>query len=203
MFKLLRLMVLLAMLYGAFQIGCVVHDRNMLSEEIIRLHVVADSDSQEDQALKLQVRDAVVQWLEEAMEQMGSAQEAKAFLSSCLDEIQSIAENVITTKGQTDEVKVTLTQEAFDIREYDTFTLPAGVYESLRIVIGDGEGENWWCVVFPSLCAPHTTASFQQQAVGAGFSQTLTQTVSNEQGYEIRFWVLDWLGKVQKFFFES
>lgn len=200
MFKLLRLVILCMMLYGAFQLGCVVQDRQVLSEDLIRLHVVADSDSEEDQALKLQVRDAVVDKLSDVMASLETVEDAKQFLQAHLDEIEEIANQVIDAAGLTDKVTVSLTQEEFDTREYDTFTLPAGVYESLRIVIGDGEGKNWWCVVFPKLCTPVTTQEFEDTAAGSGFSDTLTETVSNEDGYEIRFWLLDCLGRIQNFF---
>lgn len=200
MFKLLRLVLLCAMLYGAFQLGGIVQDRQALSEDIIRLHVVANSDSQEDQALKLQIRDAVVEDLTQVMASVDTVEEAKEFLGGYLEEIEAIAKRVIGEAGFSDDVTVTLTQETFDTREYDTFTLPAGVYDSLRIVIGQGEGHNWWCVVFPSLCKPVTTEEFEDTAAGAGFSDTLTETVSKEEGYEIRFWLLDLFGRVQNFF---
>lgn len=200
MFKLLRLVVTCLLIYGAFCLGGIMQDRDTLSEDVIRLHVVAASDSEEDQAVKLQIRDAVVDKLEEAMDALPSAADAKEFLLDHLDEIEETANAVLAQAGFSDTVTVTLDREAFDTRVYDTFTLPAGVYESLRIVVGEGEGKNWWCVVFPSLCVPETTDDFASAAVGSGFSDTLTKTVSNDEGYEIRFFLLDCLGRLQNFF---
>lgn len=178
-------------------------DRQTLSDDVIRLHIVAASDSEEDQAVKLQIRDAVVEKLSAAMESAATAVDAKAFLLENLDTIEAVANDVLQKAGFSDKVTVSLDTEAFETRVYDTFTLPAGVYESLRIVVGDGEGKNWWCVVFPGLCLPKTADDFADAAVGAGFSDTLTATVRNDEGYEVRFWVLDCLGRMQNFFFRG
>ena len=86
---------------------------------------------------------------------------------------------------------------------YETFRLPAGVYESLRIVIGTGEGHNWWCVVFPSLCIPATSSGFADIAVGAGFDSSLTAALEGQAGYEIRFYLLDQLGRLENIFFQE
>ena len=200
MFKLLRLTVTCLLIYGAFCLGGIMQDRQTLSDDVIRLHVVAASDSEEDQAVKLRIRDAVVEKLSDAMDAVPSAADAKAFLAEHLDEIEETANQVLAQAGFLDTVTVSLGTEAFDTRVYDTFTLPAGVYESLRIVVGEGEGKNWWCVVFPSLCVPQTTHDFADAAVGSGFSDTLASTVSNEEGYEIRFFLLDCLGRLQNLF---
>lgn len=200
MFKLLKLVLVGALIVGAFRLGGIARDQQMLTEEVIRLHVVANSDSEEDQALKLQVRDAVIELLEQASEKMPSKEEAYAYLEAHLDEITEVANGVIEAAGFSDRVTVTLTEEEFDTREYDTFALPAGVYDSLRIVIGEGEGKNWWCVVFPRLCVPVTAEEFQDTAVGSGFSDTLTDTIQQKDGYEVRFWVMDCLGKIWNLF---
>lgn len=200
MFKLLRKVIVCAMICGAFWLGSIYSDHQELTDNIIRLHVVGSSDSAEDQQLKLQVRDAVVELLEEAMQELPDQQQAKAFLTEKLEQIRRVAEQTISAAGFSDTVTVTLDEEVFDTREYDTFTLPAGVYESLRIVIGEGEGKNWWCVVFPSLCVPQTQEDFTDTAVGAGFDDTLTDTLRNDGSYEIRFFLLDCIGKIQNFF---
>lgn len=198
MFKLLKLLLVGALILGAFRLGSVVRDSQVLQDEIIRLHVVGASDSEEDQAVKLQVRDAVIDLLEDTMAEVDSKVDARAFLEAHLDEIVDAANAVLEQAGMEERVTVTLTEEEFDTREYDTFSLPAGVYDSLRIVIGEGEGKNWWCVVFPSLCLP--SESFETEAAGSGFSDTLTGTLSNNGEYEVRFWVLDCIGKVRNWF---
>lgn len=151
--------------------GTVIADRQRLREELIRLHVVAASDSDEDQALKLRVRDAVVESLEDAMADLTDAEQAKAYLQENLPKIENLANQVLQEAGCTDTVQVSLAVEEFATRVYDTFTLPAGLYDSLRIIIGEGEGHNWWCVVFPSLCIPATSDGFEDTAAGAGLDR--------------------------------
>lgn len=198
MFKLIKVALVGALIVGAFRLGAAVQDQQTLTEEIIRLHVVANSNSEEDQALKLQVRDAVLDCLADALEEVQTKLDAKAYIEEHLEQIVETANRVIREAGFDDRVTVTLTEEEFDTREYETFTLPAGVYDSLRIVIGDGEGQNWWCVVFPKFCTQ--AASVKDTAAGAGFSDTLTDSICNEDGYEIRFFVLDCIGRIQNFF---
>ena len=174
-----------------------VADRQKMRQELIRFHVVAASDSQEDQAVKLKVRDAVIQAVQQEVQNLTDMEQAKAYLTENLPKIESIANQVLAQAGFTDNATVSLCMEEFTTRVYDTFTLPAGLYESLRIVIGEGNGQNWWCVVFPSLCLPATTEGFEEVACGSGFSDTLTETLEGKR--EIRFFFLDALGTVENF----
>ncbi len=192
-------MILLAVLWCAG----VVKDNAQLKDSVIRLHVVAASDSEEDQALKLKVRDAVIDYLQMAMEELPDAQAAKTYLQEQIPKLTQIANGVIREAGVQMQAAVTLAKEAFSTREYDTFTMPAGVYEALRISIGPAEGKNWWCVVFPSLCLPATSEGFSDTAVGAGFSDPLTGALQQEQGYEVRFFLLDCLGWLENLFFRT
>lgn len=188
-------------LIAAFVWGSmIVVDRQKLRRELIRLHVVAASDSAEDQALKLRVRDAVVDSLSRELANVTDINQAKAYLQGQLPRIQNLAQDVLDAAGCADSVHVSLELEEFTKRIYDTFTLPAGLYDALRIVIGEGKGHNWWCVVFPSLCLPATSEEFEDVAVGAGFSDTLTNTLEEKQGYEIRFFFLDVVGQIENFF---
>ena len=181
--------------------GAVLADRASLNENLIRLHVVANSDSETDQAIKLRVRDAVVKSLEADLKAISNVEAAKEYLQANLPKISAVANETLKAAGCDLEAAVSLCREAFDTRYYDTFTLPAGVYEALRITIGEGEGKNWWCVVFPSLCMPATTDGFADAAVGAGFSDTLADTLTGEDGYQIRFYFLDALGRLENMFF--
>ena len=170
---------------------------------MIRLHVVASSDSREDQAIKLRVRDAVTEYLQTAMVDIADMKQAKSYLQENLPKLQALANQVLEAAGVEPDAVVTLTKEAFDTRYYDTFRLPAGVYESLRIVIGEGEGKNWWCVVFPSLCLPATSSGFESVAAGAGFDEALIGTLEGKSEYEIRFFLLDKLGELENKFFRN
>ena len=174
-------------------------DRQTLHSELIRLHVVAASDSEEDQALKLQVRDAVINSLREDMQNVADAAQAKAYLREQLPKIESLANQVLRSAGCTDLATVSLKREEFGTRVYDTFSLPAGIYESLRITIGEGAGQNWWCVVFPALCVGATVEEFEDTAQCAGFTDALTGALAGETEYEARFFILDALGRLENF----
>ena len=198
--KIAKLIAFGLLLTGAFWLGTVSSDKAVLSEDLIRFHVVADSDSQEDQVIKLKVRDALIEKLESAMENLPDAESAKEYLQAHLPELEKTANEVLSTLKAGYHAVVSLTKEAFPTREYDTFTLPAGVYESLRVTIGSGEGQNWWCVVFPSLCVSASTDGFEDTAVGAGFSDRLAGTLSGQQEYRVRFFILDCFGWVENLF---
>ena len=183
--------------------GSLTSDKMQLSNEILRLHVVGASNSEEDQAVKIAVRDAVLAAVEDVT--VGAKDKAQAAnrLSGKLGHLEEAANLVLAEHGLTDRVSVTLGKEAFPTREYDTFTLPAGVYDSLRITIGAGEGRNWWCVVFPSLCIPAASDGTKDVAAGAGFSDSLSGAIVGENGYEVRFFLLDVWGKIENFFHKS
>lgn len=173
-------------------------DKTELRENVIRLHVVAASDSREDQAVKLEVRDAITESLKTAMVALPDAQAAKGYIRSHLEELEQIANDVLEQAGVSQRATVTLAQEAFDMRQYDTFALPAGIYESLRVTIGTGQGHNWWCVVFPTFCVSATTEEMADTAAGAGFSNGLTGALTGEKTYQVRFFLLDCIGRLEK-----
>ena len=192
-------MVFVLVAISAYMIS-VVKDRSILNDDILRLHVVANSDSCADQTVKLKVRDAVIGKLEQTIGQANDKAEAETLIGSKLVELEQAANAVLKAEGFEERAVVSLTAEEFPTRYYDTFTLPAGVYDSLRITIGSGEGHNWWCVVFPSLCVPAAVEGVEDAAAGAGFSETLSGAITGERGYEVRFFLLDCLGKIENFF---
>ena len=120
-----------------------------MADKIIRLHVVANSDTSADQAVKLAVRDAV---LREAGRVLNGAEDPKQAVAAQLPALEAAANAELQRQGSEDLARVSFRRELFPTREYDTFSLPAGVYDSLRVTIGQGEGHNWWCVMFPDLC---------------------------------------------------
>lgn len=125
-----------------------------LPQNIVRLHVVANSDSEEDQAVKLLVRDAV---LEEAARWYGDArtmEEASARLCTHLESIAKTSQATLREQGMGYSATAQVTEMYFPTRDYESFRLPAGRYRTLRVTLGEGAGKNWWCVVFPSLCLP-------------------------------------------------
>ncbi len=198
--KLGKCLLLCVLALSLLWLGSVLRDRKTLNENVIRLHVVADSDEEADQAVKLRVRDAVTAYLTPRLEALPDAQQAKAWLEEHLGTIQTVANKALKACGVSDTAVVSLAREAFDTRHYDSFSLPAGIYDALRITIGEGQGKNWWCVVFPQLCFSATQTGFEDTAAGAGFSEPLTGALEGEQPYGIRFFFLDCLGWLENFF---
>ena len=125
-----------------------------LASQVIRLHVLANSDSEEDQALKLEVRDRVLETTSALLAGETEPQAAAVLLDQHLDDIAQTAAQEISAQGHDDRVEVRLEQTWFPTRQYQGISLPAGNYLALRVLIGAAEGHNWWCVVFPNLCLP-------------------------------------------------
>jgi stage II sporulation protein R len=187
-----------------FSVATTLKDGSTLEDSLIRFHVKANSDSEADQSLKMQVKDAVVEKLSAALENVVDVKQAENWLRENLDTIKGWAKSALEHLGSDQKVSVSLEEEAFPTRKYDTFSLPAGIYQALRITLGEGEGQNWWCVVFPSLCQSATTADLQEAAQAAGFSERVTDTVTeNGTVYEVRFWLLDFFGKIKNALHES
>jgi stage II sporulation protein R len=201
MFKLIKMWVCCLLAASLVWFGTVLADRQTLDENVIRFHVVANSDSEADQAVKLQIRDGVIAYLQPILAELPSAAEVKVWLEGHLEDVKAVADGILAENGFADTASVTVRKEAFETRAYDTFTMPAGVYDALRITVGEGEGQNWWCVVFPRLCLPAVSDDMEAEAAGAGFSDSLTGALEGE--YQVRFFVLDCLGWLEKIFFGS
>jgi stage II sporulation protein R len=123
-----------------------------ISHKIIRFHVIANSDTTTDQALKLKVRDTVLEFVEPKLRDSKSIEESRRILKENDTEIKSISENIIKENGYNYTIVTELDNENFPVKTYGNITLPEGEYEAYRIIIGSGEGHNWWCVMFPPLC---------------------------------------------------
>lgn len=170
-----------------------------LSDKLIRLHVVANSDTDADQSLKLRVRDAVLDKLRPALEGAQDRESARKIIGGRLAEIEGAAKGVISESGKGYGVKATLCNESFPTTEYDNFSLPAGEYLSLRVTIGEGAGHNWWCVVFPPICDAGVIDSEAGAAVGLTDSEVGLITGKND-GYVIKFRIMELWGKLTELF---
>lgn len=159
--------------------------------QVLRLHVLANSDSEEDQALKLQVRDAVIHKAAGIFDGVRQETDAKQVAQAHLEELTRAAQQAVYDAGYDYPVAACLTRMYFDTREYDAGTLPAGMYDALRITIGEGQGKNWWCVAFPPLCVASATEH------AAELSDVLTDTqqdiVQQPKKYEVRLKVVEWM----------
>lgn len=177
---------------ACFWCGGLLADRQRLDEELIRFHVVADSNSPEDQQIKLKVRDAVTDSLREALHDAADTRAAEAYIHDNLDKLQLAANETLQMLGCEDSAVVTYCREAFDARKGELVSLPAGIYNTLRVTIGKGEGKNWWGVIYPEICN-------EAVAVDNEIPASVTDTVSGKEGTEIRFYLLDKLGELGKY----
>ena len=172
-----------ALLWGTASL----HRQQALADRVVRLHILANSDSEEDQALKIQVRDKLLNRAEELLTQSENRTEAEIALRAELPALEAIAAAEIAAQGYDYPVTAALEETTFPTREYDDFTLPAGDYLALRVVIGAGEGHNWWCVVFPPLCTTATT-DLAQTAMSAGLSDEDVKLITETGGeYALKF----------------
>ncbi|TCT13961.1 stage II sporulation protein R [Natranaerovirga pectinivora] len=150
-----------------------------LASQIIRFHVLANSDTAEDQALKNKVRDAVLEDMEEILSATENIEETRSIINDNLDRIKAVSENIIKENDKAYKVNVKLENALFPTRAYSDMILPTGEYEALRIEIGEAKGQNWWCVMFPPLCFVDSTHSFIPEN-----TQKTLQNVLTEEEYK-------------------
>lgn len=175
--------LLSAALWGGWSLG----EQQKLADKVVRLHILANSDSDEDQVLKLRVRDSVLTRAEEILTASDGRQEAEKSLRGHLGELAALAGETVEAEGYAYPVTVELANTLFPTREYPGFRLPAGEYLALRVVIGEGGGRNWWCVVFPPLCAQSTT-DLAQTAMSAGLAyEDVALMTEADSGYVLKF----------------
>ena len=172
-----------------------------LCGKLIRLHVVANSDSQRDQMVKLRVRDAV---LEQAQQLLQNAEEPQQALMDGVPVLEAAAERTLRRLGSADTVRVCFQNELFPTRVYETFSLPAGVYRTVRVTIGNGAGHNWWCVVFPSLCLTASADELEQAAEAAGFTDAEVRLITDDApDIQLKFRTIELLQSVKNFLTDS
>ena len=164
-------------------------------EDTIRLHILANSDSKEDQALKISVRDGLLLEYGERLRSAGSFEGAAQLAEGLLSEIESFAEELINAEGYDYNVTAILSEEWYETRDYDDFSLPCGIYTSLRILIGEGKGKNWWCVMYPPLC---TELACEDAPADDGFIDYTKEELILISGskYNLKFKILEDLSRV-------
>ena len=190
--KLIEIALLIGLAVFLASGGLALRAQSQLAERVVRLHVLANSDGQEDQALKLLVRDRVLARATELLTQAGNRAEAESLLRRELPELEALAARELQANGCDYPVTAELTDTEFPTREYDGFTLPAGEYLALRVVIGEGAGRNWWCVVFPPLCTA-ASAEVPAAALAAGLTEDQVGLITEEdRGYVLKFKTVEW-----------
>lgn len=196
-----ELALMFGVLIALMTAGWLGHEQQQLAESVIRFHVIANSDREEDQNLKLAVRDRVLTMAEKLYPEDTTLEQARAILEENLEELAGAGQEVVREQGYGYEVTAQLTECWFPTKEYDGFALPAGNYNALRIVIGEGEGQNWWCVAFPPLCLGAASETVDE-ATQAGYftsGQAALVTEKNE-GYVLKFKSMELLGELQGLF---
>ena len=169
-----------------------------IREKMLRMHVIANSDSTKDQELKLKVRDAVLSAGEELFDGSITSKEAIEKISPYIDVLEETALQVIKDNGFDYNVKITVAEEYFATRTYDnSVTLPAGYYTAIKVVIGEGKGQNWWCVMFPPMCLPSAVAECEISDV---LTDDETDIVTDNEKYQFRFKIVE---VFQEFFNEK
>ncbi len=162
-----------------------------VSSQLVRLHVIAHSDAPEEQAVKLEVRDSVLAYLEPRLAGAEDAAAAGGIIAASIDGIAAAARSAAGGRA----VRVELGEEYYPTREYESFSLPAGRYQSLRVTLGDGAGRNWWCVVFPPLCL---TAA-ESEAAFSGLDAATRGIITGGDGdVVIKFRLLELWGELRR-----
>ncbi len=174
-----------------------VHGETAIYDTVVRLHVVANSDSAEDQALKLKVRDSVIAAVNPAVKDCKSQAEAVSAIENIMPDIESAARAAIDEQGYSYPVSVKLSEEYYPTKTYETCAFPEGEYVSLRVLIGESEGQNWWCCLFPPLClsaaTPDDNTSNEDAFISVGLTsdQYKLVTETDNPKYKIRFKILE------------
>lgn len=170
-----------------------------ISESVIRFHVLANSDTTEDQLLKENVRDAVLAYMAPKLKNSKSIDESRTILKAHLKEITQVAYTVIENWGKKYSVYTELTYDDFPTKVYGDIAFPKGTYEACRIVIGEGKGKNWWCVMYPPLCYVDATTGVLPEESKEVLEETLTKEeyeiikFKADKPYTIKFKLLEWL----------
>ncbi len=167
-----------------------------LRQGVLRLHIVANSDSKADQSLKLAVRDEILKSSIDIFKDCDTTQQAISIAGDNLNQINKIANRVIKENGFDYSARVSVGDRYFDTREYDDFTLPAGTYKSLVIDLGKAKGKNWWCVVFPCVCVPSASDAKLLDSVSAD----AVNVAENAPQYEIKFKTVEIYEQFKKIF---
>lgn len=162
-----------------------------IAEKVIRFHVLANSDTQEDQNLKLKVRDAVGSYMQPRLKGISDIETSRRVIQKNLPGITKLAEGIIAQEGYTYKIEASLAVTDFPEKTYGNYTFPAGKYEALEVVIGDGRGHNWWCVMYPNLCFFNSVYEVVDGEAEESLQRALTQeeyeSLMEGKDYEVRF----------------
>ena len=167
-----------------------------LQNDVFRLHIIANSGSEQDQSLKLKIRDGILEYTSKLFAECKDRDEAIIAAKENLEDIKRFSQDMVYTYGYGYKVDAYITEMDFDTRIYEDFTMPAGKYQALRIVIGNGNGHNWWCMLYPALCIP----SAQQNKPELSLDENEIDVISNSDKYEVKFRLVEIFEAIRSFF---
>ena len=193
--KILILLLTLALLVGILAV-LPIHSESNIYDNVLRLHVIANSDSTEDQNLKLLVRDAILAETQKLLSGATDRQNAEQIISQNIERLRLVARQVVIDNGYSYPVSIVLGKEDYPTKNYESCAFPSGEYTSLQIFIGDASGQNWWCVLFPPLCLSAATDKDAYASVGITDSQYQIITETQNPKYKIRFKILESFSEV-------
>lgn len=195
--KLLRIeisLLIALIICGVLNINAFSQQCESIREKMLRMHVIANSDSEEDQQLKLKVRDAVLLAGEKVFDGSITATEAKEKITPYIDYLENVALDTIKNEGFDYGVEIKVENEYFNTRTYDNIvTLPAGYYNAIKVIIGEGKGQNWWCVMFPPMCLPTAVAECEISDV---LTEDETEIVTETEKYKFKFKIVEFFEEI-------
>lgn len=166
-----------------------------IEDSVFRLHIIANSDSPEDQQQKLRVRDEILEYTRPIFENCSTKEESIRAAQENIDQIKQAAKKAAESCGGSYPVEAYVTNMTFDTRVYDDFTLPAGKYDALRIVLGEGKGHNWWCVLYPAVCVGSSSAD-----ISSALGEEETDIVTGSDRYTVRLKIVEWFEEIASLF---
>lgn len=199
--SILAVLLLILSFFLTIRYGSIVQED--IADSVLRLHILANSDSEEDQAQKLRLRDAILENCRQYFENCTSPRESFLAAQNHIADIQKAAEDFLIHENTPPVVSVTVGESEFPTKAYGGFTLPAGTYNALKIVIGEGKGHNWWCVMYPSLClldgvvtAPDSAAKTLKESLSP--EEYAVITGNEEPGIRLKFKIVELIGRWSK-----
>ena len=204
--KIMSMILLAVIILGIITLGLGIYTQTVtqtLSENILRFHVVANSDTTEDQLLKQQVKDEIIAYMQPLLKNAEDIDESKRLIMAYSEDIKQVANRVVSKWGKDYKVQLFIDHANFPTKSYGDIILPAGEYEACRIIIGEGKGENWWCIMFPPLCYVDAATGVVPAEGKAKLQEQLTDEQYNmicnaDAPYEIRFKIVDKVNNLLK-----
>ena len=184
---------------ATMSVSCFIKSSENISKDVLRLHVLANSDTDEDQALKLKVRDAVLQEGKDIFGGEMNVFNAEEKISGSRDRLLQKAKEVVKSNGFDYDVDLFVTNEFFNTRSYGKITLPAGNYKAVKVIIGESKGHNWWCVMFPPMCLP---AAQEKTDINMYLDEKEVKVVKSNPEYDVRFKIVEIYEKIKNYFRE-